>query len=256
MRFLRKIMIICFAFITNQQVIAQANPGYLGKKNLIQLDINGLMGNMLFDGPLLNTNFGFSYEMARREDFAWNFGYANTSQEMDKSMMDGEGLSFYETDNFGGGQNFDLQGGSMNYSISEFKVSPKWYALNKGGIAPYGSSGSLEFSLGFISVNPKNVQWKQELNAQNKGITNFPTSSIFSISYFFGGRRMIADQIGLEYNFGFGYTFYQSLDGNLMDLVDEGGVFQDLATYYQYVAVKHASSSKLFQAKVGISYLF
>lgn len=255
MRFLRKIMIICFALVANQQVIAQANPGYLGKKNLIQLDINGLMGNMLFDGPLLNTNFGFSYEIARREDFAWNFGYANTSQEMDKSMMEGEGLTFVQDD----GQSteiFDLNGGSMNYSISEFKVSPKWYALNKGGIAPYGSSGSLEFSLGFISVDPQKVDWRQAMNEQNSKINNFPTSSIFSISYFFGGRRMIADQIGLEYNFGFGYTFYQSLDGNLLDLVEEGGQFQDLAKYYQYVAVKHASSSKLFQAKVGICYLF
>jgi len=255
MRILRKIMIICFAFIANQQILAQANPGYLGRKNLVQFDINGLMGNMVFDGPILNTNFGISYEMARSEDFAWNFGYSNTSQTMTQSMMDGESLQFAQTDNQSS-ENFYLNGGSMNYSINEIKVSPKWYALSKGGLAPYGASGSLEFSLGFVSVDPANVKWKQTLSTQNQAIKNFPTSTMFSISYFFGGRRMIADQIGLEYNIGFGYTFYQSLDGNLIDLVDERGVFSDLATYYQYLAVKHASSSKLLQAKVGISYLF
>ena len=250
---LRKILIICFAFIANIQLFAQSNPGYLGRKSLVQLDVNGLMGNLLFEGPWLKTNFGFSYEVARSEDFAWNFGYTNTNQDMTQTMMEGEYLTFIQED----GQSsefFDLNGGTLNYSFSEFKVTPKWYNSVKGAIAPYGDFGGLELSWGILNIDPKNVKWKQSINEANKTL-DLSSVTVLSASYIWGGRRMIADQIGLDYSMGIGYTIYQSLPGSILDYT-EGAQLYDLSLYYKYTAVKHISTAKLFQARVGVSYLF
>ncbi len=253
MRFLRKILIVCFAIIANIQLFAQSNPGYLGRKNLVQLDVNGLMGNLLFEGPWLKTNFGLSYEMARGEDFAWNFGYTNTNQDMTQAMMDGEYLTFIQDD----GQSsefFDLNGGTLNYTFTEFKVTPKWYKANTGGIAPYGDFSGLELSWGYLNIDPSKVKWKQQLNEANKNI-DLSSVTVFSASYVWGGRRMLADQVGLDYSMGIGYTLYQSLPGSILDYT-EGAQLENLELYYKYTAVKHISTAKLFQARVGLSYLF
>ncbi len=255
MQVLRKILILCFAFFAIQIADAQSNPGYLGRKNLIQLDINGLMGNAIFEGPLMKVNYGFSYEIPRSEDFAWNLGFSSTSQSMDQNMIGYENLTLIG-DNGSSSDYYYPQAGTIDYTFNEIKVTPKWFSSEKGGIAPYGMNTSLEFSLGFLSVDPKITKWESDrIDPVMKATTNIPSATVFSISYFFGGRRMLADQVGLEYNIGFGYTFYQSLEGNLMDFAGEGGVFYDITPYYQYNALKHISSAKLFQAKIGLCYL-
>lgn len=255
MQVLRKIFIVCFAFFANQMVQAQSNPGYLGRKNLIQLDMGGLMGNAIFEGPLLNTNLGFSYEMARKEDFAWNFGYSLTSQSMNINQINYEGLYFENPSTGNYPDNIQPSEGTIDYSFNEIKVAPKWFHTGEGGIAPYGNNSSLELSLGFLSVDPKITKWPKQLNAENQSIKSIPTTTVFSISYFFGGRRMFTDQIGFEYNVGIGYTFYQSMDGNLFTFMDEYRYLNDLNLFYGYTALKHISSAKLFQGKIGLCYL-
>ncbi len=66
---------------------------------------------------------------------------------------------------------------------------------------------------------------------------------------------MLADQVGLDYSMGIGYTLYQSLPGSILDYT-EGAQLENLELYYKYTAVKHISTAKLFQARVGLSYLF
>lgn len=251
MQVLRKILIVCFAFFATQLLEAQSNPGYLGRKNLIQLDVNGLMGNAIFEGPLMKVNYGISYEMAKNEDFAWNFGYSSTSQTMDFPMINYESLTL-SGNNGGNYEYFYPQAGTIDYTFNEFKITPKWYNSGKGGIAPYGISNSLEFSLGFLNIDPNITKWASDrIDPAMKEVKKIPSATVFSISYFFGGRRMLSDQVGLEYNMGFGYTFYQSVEGNLLDRED----FTDIVPYYQYTALKHVSSAKLFQAKIGLCYL-
>jgi hypothetical protein len=257
MRFLRKITIICFALIANNQVQAQSNPGYLGRTSLVQVDFTGLMGNLIFEGPFVNINYGLSYEMARDQGFAWNFGFSHTSLTMDEWMIRGESLLLDDQNN---NYNSPTTNSSLDYSFNEIKVTPRWYNSYKGGIAPFGTMNALELSLGFLNVsNIGNVKWTVPLSADNEAIVNgdnLPSVTVFSASYVFGGRRMITDQIGLDLTMGIGYTLYQSLDGNLTEYTEGDTYANTIQEFFQYTAVKHVSTSKLFQAKIGLSYLF
>jgi hypothetical protein len=257
MRFLRKTIMICFAIIANNQAQAQSNPGYLGRTSLVQVDVTGLMGNLIFEGPIVNINYGISYEMARNQGFAWNFGFSHTSLTMDEWMIKGESLVFDDKKN-----NYNSAGtnSSLDYTFNEIKVTPRWYNPYKGGIAPFGMINAFELSLGFLNIsNTENVKWRVPLSPENEEIAksnNVPGVTVFSASYIFGGRRMITDQIGLDLTMGIGYTLYQSLKGSLTDYAEGDTYAETIEEFYQYTALKHMSTSKLFQAKLGVSYLF
>ena len=255
MRFLRNILVIVFALSANNQIHAQSNPGYLGRTGLVQFDLTGLMGNLIFSGPNLKVNYGFSYEMARNQNFAWNFGFSQTNQTMDNAMISGESLMLYD-DN--ANYNYSTANSTFDYSFSEIKVTPKWYNSSKGAIAPYGAYNGLELSLGFLNMTGgEKVNWEHPLTSEAIAKSkNIPSVTVFSASYIFGGRRMVADQIGIDFTLGMGYTLYQSLPGNLLDYVDGETPAHSVEEFVQYTALKHVSSSKFFQAKLGVSYLF
>jgi len=228
----------------------QANPGYMGRKSLVQLDISGLMGNAIFAGPLMNLNFGVSYEFARSKDFAWNIGYKRITQQMNPDMVGYEEYRFYETAT---SENNGVNSGYLTYNINEFKITPKFYSDGKGAIAPYGSYSGLEIAYDQLSISDvSKIGWIREPASLN----SIGNVTIIAVSYVQGGRRMLTDQIGLDYSFGMGYTIYQSTPNMLLELVDGGGYTSDVNDYLQTVAMKHASSSRLFQASIGISYLF
>lgn len=254
MRFLRNILVIVFALSAYNKIQAQSNPGYLGRTGLVQFDLTGLMGNFIFSGPAIKVNYGFSYEKARDQNFAWNFGYSQTNQSMDYDMIYGEYLTYYNGNTY----NNYLANSTFDYSFSEFKVTPKWYSASQGAVSPYGAYNGLELSLGFMNINnADNVKWQQPLSTADEGkLKSIPSVTVFSASYIFGGRRMVTDQIGVDFTLGMGYTLYQTLPGNLLDYVDGETNVSTIEEFYQYTALKHMSSSKLFQAKLGLSYLF
>jgi len=253
MQFLRKILIVIFAFLANNYIQAQSNPGFMGRTGLVQFDLTGLMGNLIFEGPALKVNYGFSYEKARDQNFAWNFGYSQTNQTMDYNMIGGEYLTYYNNT-----YNNYLSNSSFDYSFSEFKVTPKWYNASQGAVSPYGAYNGLELSLGFLNItNANKVIWQQQLSVDDGAkLNSIPSVTVFSASYIFGSRRMVTDQIGVDFTLGMGYTLYQSLPGNLLDYVDGETNVGTIEEFFQYTALKHMSSSKLFQAKLGLSYLF
>ena len=254
MRFLRNILVIIFAFSANNEIQAQSNPGFMGKTGLIQFDLTGLMGNLIYEGPAVKVNYGFSYEKARNQNFAWNFGYSQTNQTMDYNMIVGEYLTYYDN----GQYNNVRDKSSFDYLFSEFKVTPKWYNASQGAVSPYGAYNGLELSLGFLNIsNANKEQWRQPLSSDDGAkLNSIPSVTVFSASYIFGGRRMVTDQIGVDFTLGMGYTLYQTLPGNLMDYVEGDSYAATIEEFYQYTALKHMSSSKLFQAKLGVSYLF
>ena len=253
-----RIALVCF--LTTLGVVGnafgQANPGYMGRKSLVQLDITGLMGNAIFEGPLMNLNVGVSYEFAKSKDFAWNIGYKKITQQMNPAMIGIEEYDLYETDNNGNSEYNGVASGYLTYSINEFKITPKFYSDGKGSIAPYGGYSGLEIAYDQLSISDlSKIGWRKPL-AEPASLNSIGNVTIIAVSYVQGGRRMLTDQIGLDYNFGMGYTIYQSTPNSLIELVDGGGTTNDVNDYLQTVAMKHASSSRLFQASVGISYLF
>jgi hypothetical protein len=250
MRFLRNILVIIFALPANNEIQAQSNPGFMGKTGLVQFDLTGLMGNLIYEGPAVKVNYGFSYEKARNQNFAWNFGYSQTNQTMDYNMIIGEYLTYYD--------NNVRDKASFDYSFSEFKITPKWYNASQGAVSPYGVYSGLELSLGFLNIsNADKEQWRQPLSSEEGAkLNSIPSVTVFSASYIFGGRRMVTDQIGVDFTLGMGYTLYQTLPGNLLDYVEGDSYAETIEEFYQYTALKHMSSSKLFQAKLGVSYLF
>jgi hypothetical protein len=116
----------------------------------------------------------------------------------------------------------------------------------------------LELSLGFLNIsNADKEQWRQPLSSEEGAkLNSIPSVTVFSASYIFGGRRMVTDQIGVDFTLGMGYTLYQTLPGNLLDYVEGDSYAETIQEFYQYTALKHMSCSKLFQAKLGVSYLF
>jgi len=253
-----KIAMVCFLAAIGGigNIFGQANPGYMGRKSLVQLDISGLMGNAIFEGPLMNLNFGVSYEFAKSKDFAWNIGYKKITQQMNPNMVEIDKYSLYETDNNGNSEYNGVKSGYFTYSINELKITPKFYSDGKGAIAPYGSYKGLEIAYDQLSISDvSKIGWRKSL-VNPASLNSIGNVTIIAVSYVQGGRRMLTDQIGLDYNFGMGYTIYQSTPNSLIELVDGGGSTGDVKDYLQTVAMKHASSSKLFQASVGISYLF
>jgi hypothetical protein len=254
MNFNAKYLLIgIFGFFSFLNLSGQANPGYLGRKSLVQIDISGLMGNAIFEGPLMNLNFGASYEFSKSKDFAWNIGYKKITQQMNPNMVEIEKYSLYETDNNGNSEYNGVKSGYFTYSINEIKITPKFYKDEKGAIGPYGSYSGLEIAYDQLSISDvSKIGWIR----QPASLNSIGNVTIIAVSYVQGGRRMLTDQIGLDYNFGMGYTIYQSTPNSLIELVDGGGTTSDVKDYLQTVAMKHASSSKLFQASIGISYLF
>jgi hypothetical protein len=254
MRFLRNILVIIFALSANNEIQAQSNPGFMGKTGLVQFDLTGLMGNLIYEGPAVKVNYGFSYEKARNQNFAWNFGYSQTNQTMDYNMIIGEYLTYYDN----GQYNNVRDKASFDYSFSEFKITPKWYNASQGAVSPYGVYSGLELSLGFLNIsNADKEQWRQPLSSEEGAkLNSIPSVTVFSASYIFGGRRMVTDQIGVDFTLGMGYTLYQTLPGNLLDYVEGDSYAETIQEFYQYTALKHMSCSKLFQAKLGVSYLF
>lgn len=252
---------ILFAFIiffaaSFGSVFGQSNPGYMGRKNLIQLDINGLMGNVLFSGPAINMNWGLSYEISRSKDFAWSFGYKSINQELNLEMIGEEQIAYIEEDpnfHYSGSGHDPLTG--FGYHVDEFKITPKFYNRDKGSIAPYGTYNGFEFALDVLSVNNLNNFKFQGTLLDSTMPSNIAPVYVFAISYVQGGRRMLTDNIGLDFNFGMGYTIYQSTPVNLINAIEGMNIYKK-DDYFNIVAMKHLSTSRLFHGSVGISYLF
>jgi hypothetical protein len=251
-------ILICFAvsLLGSDSVFGQANPGYMGKKSLVQFDLNGLMGNVIFSGPSLKMNWGVSYEVATKKGFAWNLGYKSVNQEMSKDLIGGEYISLAENDNRG--LLHDVNGGYFNYHVDEFRITPRFYSESKGAIAPYGSYSGLDLAFDVLTVSNQN-----QVTFDGGALTDptIPTSIapvyLFAVSYVQGGRRMLTENIGIDFNFGMGYTLYQTTPSNLAILIDDSGTyFYDKEEFFQTIAMKHFSSSRLFHASVGVSYLF
>jgi hypothetical protein len=253
------ITLVCFLAALGGigNVFGQANPGYMGQKSLVQFDFTGLMGNAVFAGPLMNLNFGVSYEFARSKDFAWNIGYKKITQQMNREMVNDESFALIVYDNNINGYTVNGVGsGYLTYSINEFKITPKFYSDGKGAIAPYGSYSGFEIAYDQLSISDvSHIGWQNSLVNPND-LLSIDNVTIIAVSYIQGGRRMLTEQIGLDYNFGMGYTIYQSTPNSLIELVDGGGDTRDVKEYLQTVAMKHASSARLFQASIGVSYLF
>ncbi len=257
-----RIALVCFLTTLGGvgNTFGQANPGYLGRKSLVQIDITGSMGNLIFEGPIMNLNFGASYEFARAKDFAWNIGYKSINQTMNTFMCLGESFTYDIPDpNFPGStRNTYLTDGNFNYHVDEIKVASKFYSEVKGAIAPYGRYMGLEFTLDRMSFSDfENIKWYSNMGASiNDTVSSVAPISIVTLSFISGGRKMLTDQIGLDYNFGMGYTIYQSTPNMLLELVDGESSSSDKELVFQTMGMKHFSTSKFFQASVGISYLF
>jgi hypothetical protein len=258
-----KIALVCLltAICGIADVLAQANPGYLGRTSVVQIDVTGSMGNLIFEGPIMNVNFGASYEFAKSKDFAWNIGYKSINQTMNTFMCRGESFNYNIPDSRFPGSTTSayLEQGSFNYHVDEFKVASKFFSEVKGAIAPYGRYLGLEFTLDRMSFNNfENITWNLDGSnrLQNDTVSSVAPISIFTLSFISGGRKMLTDQIGLDYNFGMGYTIYQSTPNALLELIDGENSSNNKELVFQTMGMKHFSTSKLFQASVGISYLF
>jgi len=258
-----RIALVCFLTTLGGvgNTFGQANPGYLGRKSLVQIDVTGSMGNLIFEGPIMNLNFGASYEFAKSRDFAWNIGYKSINQTMNTLMCRGESFTYNIPDSRfpGSTTNAYLENGSFNYHVDEIKVASKFFSEVKGAIAPYGRYLGLEFTLDRMSFgNFENITWNLDgsKRLQNDTVSSVAPISIITLSFIQGGRKMISDQIGLDYSFGMGYTIYQSTPNMLLELIDGENSSSDKELVFQTMGMKHFSTSKLFQASVGISYLF
>ena len=252
-----KIALVCFLAALGGigNAFGQSNPGYMGKKRVIQFDLNGLLGNLIFSGPSLKMNWGVSYEVATQKGFTWNFGYKSVNQEMNSEMIGGEYISLAEDDNRG--LLHDVNGGYFNYHVDEFRITPRFYSESKGAIAPYGFYSGLDLAFDVLTVSNQS-----QVKFDGGALTdpNMPTSIapvyLFAVSYVQGGRRMLTENIGIDFNFGMGYTLYQTTPSNLAILIDDGTYFRNKEEFFQTIAMKHFSSSRLFHASVGVSYLF
>jgi len=253
--------IFCMLFLAMQpfRVFSQSNPGYLGKTQLIEVNVLTEWGRLLSFNPAVVTSYGLSYEMAQNKNFGIQVGFRSSNQ---KRYSDGYEPRFYieSIDDYVGPREADLTNGKdidyLSFSNNELYIQFKRYNTNKGALAPFGSYWGLELSGSQLSSKDNRLRY-QHYTWPN-GFQDFPVAKsnrtvlAFIPSVIFGNRQMLTDEISLNVFMGLGTVLFHNSKN--MTIYDE--YVDSEKEVVDYMMVRPVAFSRLINVGFNLGYFF
>lgn len=230
---------------------AQSNPGYMGSKRSISLDVNANFGAIFSGGNLNHINYGLSYEYARNKTSAFKFGIKSHS-----GSLDGE-YFYYEADGYYVNSTneylqFVKSPDKITYNINEIYFQANFYREDLGAIAPFGPYIGIELSGSRISPKTNNLRMTGNIYPE----LNYTPNNVygFNACLHWGSKRMIDDNLGFYFDMATGFTLWQS--GQISVFGSEYEYFEQPKDIIEYELASQLAYSKLIQVSAGLIYLF
>jgi hypothetical protein len=235
------------------------NPGYMGLTQAVTvMGVTNFTG--LFRTPAkYQTNVFINYEIARRPSLSWQFGYKSIQRTMDNVDFDDyDTYVFVPSSGWGNSLNYKPYG-TMDIGYQEFTVGVKNYLQTAGSTAPFGGYLVANLHYGLASSSANNLTWYDDYSGQTLPSvgTSGVSGSLVSMSYGFGFRNVILDQVGLVFEMTSGLTMLNSGGFSVyypLDNYSYHGV--DQADVMRRVMLREFHKSQWLQFKLGVGYLF
>jgi hypothetical protein len=204
------------------------------------------------------TNVFINYEIARRPSMSWQFGYKSIQRTMDNVDFEDYGTYVYAP---GWGSSFNYNPrGTMDIGYQEFTVGVKNYLQSAGSTAPFGGYLVANLHYGLASSSANNLTWSDYYSGRTLPTvgTAGVSGSLVSMSYGFGFRNVILDQVGLVFEMTSGLTMLNSGGFSVYTLDNYTGSYHgvDQADVMRRVMLREFHKSQWLQIKLGLGYLF
>lgn len=236
------------------------NPGYMGLTQAVTvMGVTNFTG--LFRTPAkYQTNVFINYEIARRPSLSWQFGFKSIQRTMDNADFSDYGTYvFVPSSGWGNSLNYKPYG-TMDIGYQEFTVGVKNYLQTAGSTAPFGGYLVANLHYGLASSSANNLTWSDYYSGQTLPSvgTAGVSGSLVSMSYGFGFRNVIFDQVGLVFEMTSGLTMLNSGGFSVYTLDNYTGNYHgvDQADVMRRVMLREFHKSQWLQFKLGVGYLF
>jgi hypothetical protein len=236
------------------------NPGYMGLTQAVTV-----MGVTNFTGLFrmtakYQTNVFINYENARRPSLSWQFGYKSIQRTMDNVDFDDyDTYVFVPSSGWGNSLNYKPYG-TMDIGYQEFTVGVKNYLQTAGSTAPFGGYLVANLHYGLASSSANNLTWSDYYSGQTLPTvgTAGVSGSLVSMSYGFGFRNVILDQVGVVFEMTSGLTMLNSGGFSVYTLDNYTGNYHGVnqADVMRRVMLREFHKSQWLQFKLGVGYLF
>ncbi|MEY4709157.1 MAG: hypothetical protein RIS28_289, partial [Bacteroidota bacterium] len=196
------------------------NPGYMGLTQAVTvMGVTNFTG--LFRTPAkYQTNVFINYEIARRPSLSWQFGFKSIQRTMDNADF-------------------------SDYGTYVFVPSSGWG--NSLNYKPYGTISSAN-----------NLTWSDYYSGQTLPSvgTAGVSGSLVSMSYGFGFRNVLFDQVGVVFEMTSGLTMLNSGGFSVYTLDNYTGNYHgvDQADVMRRVMLREFHKSQWLQFKLGVGY--
>ena len=239
------------------------NPGYLGQRQ--SLSISGVTNftGLFRETTRFNVNTVINYEMARKASLAYQFGYKSYKRQVLNDDWSDYAMNVFVPGTGWGNDSYYRPSGSMDFQYQEFSMGVKNYIQSIGSTAPFGGYLMAGLHYGIAKCRENTLGWSNYYSSSSMDTLPWVPASgvsanIVSVSYGFGTRKMVTDQIGIVMEMSSGLTLSNSA-GVKLYVVDnysgnyDGYTQQEVMTS---VMLREIHKSQWIQFKVGLSYLF
>jgi hypothetical protein len=148
----------------------------------------------------------------------------------------------------------------MDIGYQEFTVGVKNYLQTAGSTAPFGGYLVANLHYGLASSSANNLTWSDYSSGRTLPTvgTAGVSGSLVSMSYGFGFRNVILDQVGLVFEMTSGLTMLNSGGFSVYTLDNYTGSYHgvDQADVMRRVMLREFHKSQWLQIKLGLGYLF
>jgi hypothetical protein len=236
------------------------NPGYMGLTQAVTvMGVTNFTG--LFRTPAkYQTNVFINYEIARRPSLSWQFGFKSIQRTMDNADFSDYGTYvFAPSSGWGNSLNYKPYG-TMDIGYQEFTVGVKNYLQSTGSTAPFGGYLVVNLHYGLASSSANNLTWSDYYSGQTLPSvgTAGVSGSLVSMSYGFGFRNVLFDQVGVVFEMTSGLTMLNSGGFSVYTLDNYTGNYHGVnqADVMRRVMLREFHKSQWLQFKLGVGYLF
>ncbi len=242
------------------QVMLLNNPGYMGLTRAVTvMGVTNFTG--LFRTPMkYQTNVFINYEITRRPSLSWQFGYKGIQRTMDDVDFEDYG-TYVLVESTGWGNDLNYKpSGTMDIGYQEFTVGVKNYLQSAGSTAPFGGYLVANMHYGLAKSSSNTLTWYDNYSGQRlASVSSYGVSgSLVSMSYGFGFRNIVLDQVGVVFEMTSGLTLLNSGGFSVYTLDGYSGQFHGVnqADVMRRVMLREFHKSQWLQFKLGVGYLF
>ena len=236
------------------------NPGYMGLTQAVTvMGVTNFTGLFVTPAKYQTTVF-VNYEIARRPSLSWQFGFKSIQRTMDNADFSDYGTYvFAPSSGWGNSLNYKPYG-TMDIGYQEFTVGAKNYLQSTGSTAPFGGYLVANLHYGLASSSANNLTWSDYYSGKTLPSvgTAGVSGSLVSMSYGFGFRNVLFDQVGVVFEMTSGLTMLNSGGFSVYTLDNYTGNYHGVnqADVMRRVMLREFHKSQWLQFKLGVGYLF